>query len=162
MHFSHLFVLADACLLAAATSNSLLCTSLPDLPAAITKTPGALLELQRETTAIWAQAYADKDVDTLLAYTMEPYIQHNPGAPSGKAIAAAGLKQILSAPNLVNNVTRTISDLDYVALHVHRQQPGTLDKAIVDIFRLNGTCITEHWDVQQVMYPNATNPLAYF
>ncbi|WAO91672.1 Hypothetical protein NCS54_00915200 [Fusarium falciforme] len=80
----------------------------------------------------------------------------------GKAIAQAGMTQIFATPGLINNVTRVISDLDYVALHVHRTQLNTTDKAIADIFRLNGTCITEHWDVQQTMVPSFTNPLAYF
>ncbi|KAI8664011.1 hypothetical protein NCS55_00908000 [Fusarium keratoplasticum] len=106
--------------------------------------------------------YGDKDLDTLLSYVVDPYIQHNPLAPSGKAVAQAGMTQIFATPGLINNVTRVISDLDYVAIHVHRIQPNTTDKAIVDVFRLNGTCITEHWDVQQIMIPSSTSPLAYF
>ncbi|SCO92609.1 uncharacterized protein FRV6_16737 [Fusarium oxysporum] len=145
-----------------ASVESLLCQPLPYLPRSVAQSPHLLLESQRETTAIWAEAYAEKDLDVLLGYTMEPYTQHNPLAPSGKAIAAAGLNITFSIPGLINNVTRVISDLNFVVLHTHRKQPGTIDKAIVDIFRLNGTCITEHWDVQQTMYANSTNPLAYF
>lgn len=51
---------------------------------------------------------------------MDPYIQHSPGVPSGKAIAAMGLKTILFDPAIVNNVKRVIFDLDYVVLHVYR------------------------------------------
>lgn len=101
-------------------------------------------------------------MDTLLSYVVDPYINHNPNAISGKAVAEAGMRMVFARPGLINNVTRVISDLDYVALNVHRLEPNTTDVAIVDIFRLNGTCIEEHWDVQQVMYPNATNPIAYF
>lgn len=162
MRFSSLPVATVVAFLGQTASCFLACKVLPDLPESISESPEALLLLQRETTAIGAQAYADKNLDTLLSYVADPYIQHNPLAPSGKAIAQVGMTQIFATPGLINNVTRVISDLDYVALHVHRIQPNTTDKAIVDIFRLNGTCITEHWDVQQTMIPSSTNPLAYF
>ncbi|KAJ4169079.1 hypothetical protein NW754_011011 [Fusarium falciforme] len=162
MRFSSLCLAAAVAFLGQTACCSLACKVLPELPEFISESPEALLRLQRKTTAIWAQAYADKDLDTLLSYVVDPYIQHNPLAPSGKAIAQAGMTQIFASPGLINNVTRVISDLDYIALHVHRIQLNTTDKAIVDIFRLNGTCITEHWDVQQTMVPSLTNPLAYF
>lgn len=34
--------------------------------------------------------------------------------------------------------------------------------AVLDLFRMNGTCIEEHWDVAQQRPINATNPLALF
>ena len=34
--------------------------------------------------------------------------------------------------------------------------------AVADVFRLNGTCVMEHWDVDQARPANATNPLALF
>jgi predicted SnoaL-like aldol condensation-catalyzing enzyme len=34
--------------------------------------------------------------------------------------------------------------------------------ALADIYRMDGTCIVEHWDVQQARPANATNPLAMF
>ncbi|KAJ4212736.1 hypothetical protein NW759_011376 [Fusarium solani] len=77
----------------------------------ISESPKALLRLQRKTTAIWARAYADKDINTLLSYIVDPYIQHDPLAPSGKAIAQAGMTQIFAFLGLVNSVTRIISDL---------------------------------------------------
>ncbi|KAJ4175731.1 hypothetical protein NW759_017622, partial [Fusarium solani] len=69
-------------------------------------------------------SYVNKDLDTLLSYFVDPYIQHNPLAPSGKAIAQAGITQIFATPGLINVVTHIISDPDYVALHVHRIQPN--------------------------------------
>lgn len=123
---------------------NLACNVLADLPKEVSGSPEALLSVQHDTTAIWAKAYADKDVETLVSYVVDPYIQHNPAAPSGKAIAEAGMKMILSTPGLINNVTRILSDLNFAVLHTHRIQPNTTDKAIVDIFRLDGTCIIEH------------------
>lgn len=34
--------------------------------------------------------------------------------------------------------------------------------ALADIYRMNGTCIVEHWDVTQETLRNATNPIAMF
>lgn len=34
--------------------------------------------------------------------------------------------------------------------------------ALADLFRLNGTCVVEHWDVNQALPANATNPIALF
>ncbi|KAI8716308.1 Carboxylic ester hydrolase [Fusarium sp. LHS14.1] len=109
---------------------SLACQVLPELPKSISESPEALLRLQRTTTAIWAQAYADKDLNTLLSYGVDPYIQHNPLAPSGKAIAQVGMTQIFATPGLINNATRVVFDLDYVAVHVHRIPTNTVGKAI--------------------------------
>ncbi|KAI8225589.1 hypothetical protein K4K54_004428 [Colletotrichum sp. SAR 10_86] len=147
---------------ACAADCNLACNVLADLPKEVSGSPEALLSVQRDTTAIWAKAYADKDVDTLVSYVVDPYIQHSPAAPSGKTIAEAGMKIILTTPGLINNVSRIISDLNFAVLHTHRIQPNTTDKAIVDIFRLDGTCIIEHWDVQQIMTPSTVNPIAYF
>ena len=40
--------------------------------------------------------------------------------------------------------------------------PGLATKALVDIYRMDGTCIVEHWDVLQVVPANATNPVGFF
>jgi len=34
--------------------------------------------------------------------------------------------------------------------------------ALADIYRMDGTCIVEHWDVTQARPANATNPIAMF
>jgi predicted SnoaL-like aldol condensation-catalyzing enzyme len=32
----------------------------------------------------------------------------------------------------------------------------------MDLYRFQGTCIVEHWDVSQTITGNETNPIAFF
>ena len=46
--------------------------------------------------------------------------------------------------------------------HVRVNQVGEPPLALADIYRMEGTCIVEHWDVTQYLPANATNPIALF
>ena len=138
------------------------CARLCDLPAHITESEDTLLEEQRAGTRVWAQAYANKDVDTMMSFVVDDYIQHNPNILSGRSVAQEYITKRLSDPTIINNVTLVITQVNFVMLHVHRKQQGRPDKAMADIYRLDGTCIAEHWDVQQDFEENMPNPLAFF
>jgi predicted SnoaL-like aldol condensation-catalyzing enzyme len=87
------------------------------------------------------------------------YVQHNPGAPDGPE----GLKAFLGFlkekfPQSRSEIKRVFADGDYVILHVHAvREPGTRGSAIVDIFKLEGGKIVEHWDVVQPIPDKAAN-----
>ena len=117
---------------------------------------------QRLAAAAFTGAYANKNVDTMMSYVLEDYIQHNPNIQSGRDIAHEYLGKRLSDPGIINNVTKVISDLNYIMVHVHRTQPGEKDRALADVYRFDGTCIAEHWDVQEDVEEDAPNPLAWF
>ncbi len=51
---------------------------------------------------------------------------------------------------------------DIGLIHVRVDEEGHLPIALADIYRMNGTCIVEHWDVTQETPRNATNPIAMF
>lgn len=138
------------------------CSRLIDLPDEVSECEETLLGAQREATAVWSNAYGSKDIDTMMSYVVEDYIQHNPNIQSGRHVAQRYIKGRLSSPEIINNVTRVVSQLNFVMLHVHRTQPGEKERAMADIYRLDGTCIAEHWDVQQEMDPGAPNDLAFF
>lgn len=138
------------------------CAVLQDLPHHISQNDDALLNHQRAATAVWSKAYGDKDVDTMMSYVRQDYIQHNPNIKSGREIARKYITKRLSTPQLVNNITLVVSQLNFVLLHVHRINPGEKDRAMADIYRLDGTCIAEHWDVQQEMDSENPNPAAFF
>lgn len=92
-----------------------------------------------------------------LTYVSPDYINHSPYAPQGRAAAIAFLKY------LIPSVNRTIvhetfdGSIGFVHLNVAGGQ-----MAVADVFRLDGTCVMEHWDVDQAKPANATNPLSLF
>ena len=92
-----------------------------------------------------------KDFDAASKYFGPKYIQHNPGAPDG----IEGFKTFVNFlrskfPNSHSEIKKVFADGDYVILHVQAvREPGTLGRAIVDIFRLEDGKIVEHWDVAQ-------------
>ncbi len=92
-----------------------------------------------------------KDYDAASKYLGDKYVQHNPTAADGPA----GLKGFIDFlksqfPQQHNEVKHVYTDGDFVILHVHSvRTPGTLGRAIVDIFRLESGKVVEHWDVIQ-------------
>lgn len=96
----------------------------------------------------------------LLDHMPEDYIQHNPFVLSGRDTAIQGLS--FFSPETVNfTVARHGVDGGIAFAHVRMQIVGSSDpSAVVDLFRFNGSCMQEHWDVIQQEPKNATNPLA--
>jgi predicted SnoaL-like aldol condensation-catalyzing enzyme len=110
------------------------------------------LEANKKTVLEFYEAGLNqKDFEAAAKYFGPKYIQHNPGAPDG----IEGFKTFVNFlrskfPNSHSEIKKTFADGDYVILHVHAvREPGTLGRAIVDIFRLENGKIVEHWDVAQ-------------
>jgi predicted SnoaL-like aldol condensation-catalyzing enzyme len=84
-------------------------------------------------------------------------IEHSPGNPSGRD---AFIKHILNQPvaDASLDLKRVIADGDLVALHYHLvPNGGGRGQAVVDIWRVEGDQIVEHWDVvQDVPKPSET------
>lgn len=92
-------------------------------------------------------------------YVAPSYRQHNPRVPDGPEAAIVFLsKRFADNPEASNVVKRVIADGDLVALHVHASA-NAADRgvAIVDIFRVEGGRIVEHWDVIQPVPETAAN-----
>ena len=92
-----------------------------------------------------------KDYELARPYMTDTYIQHNPTAesgPEGLRDWLVGFKQ--NAPNLRVDTKRVIAEGDCVMLHSHGSD-GTPENssAVMDVFRLEGDKIAEHWDVIQ-------------
>jgi predicted SnoaL-like aldol condensation-catalyzing enzyme len=127
---------------------------LPAVMLAMSVIPGfaADLEANKKTVLEFYEAGLNKkDFDAAAKYFGPKYIQHNPGAPDG----IEGFKTFVNFlrtkfPNSHSEIKKVLADGDYVILHVHAvREPGTLGRAIVDIFRLEDGKIVEHWDVAQ-------------
>src|SRR5262245_6855673 len=107
----------------------------------------------------YEKAINQKDFEAASRHFGNRYVQHNPGAADGPE----GLKAFLGFlkekfPQSRSEIKRVFADGDYWILHVHAvREPGTRGSAIVDIFKLEGGKIVEHWDVVQPIPEKAAN-----
>ncbi len=101
--------------------------------------------------AFYEAALNEKDVEKVNKFLGDTYIQHNPWVTDGPE----GLLRFVrfrreKFPLSRNQVKMVIAEGDLVALHVHSVLvPGTPGRNIVDIFRVDGGKVVEHWDVIQ-------------
>lgn len=93
--------------------------------------------------------YEDRRVSEAFdRYVSDDYRQHSPTLPDGPAAAVAVLTDKFAAPDLVLSVRRLLVDGDTGVLLIHGQN-GDVRFAVVDVYRVAGGRIVEHWDVNQ-------------
>ena len=101
----------------------------------------------------------DNPRDGFMAWMHPDYIQHNPNAPTGRDATLAMMEASLARlPDLSHEVKRVIwGDENLVAVHFHfKYEPDTRGYSVVDILRIDGGYIREHWDVIQEVPDPAT------
>ena len=97
-------------------------------------------------------------------YIAPGYIQHSSLAQPG----VQALKDFLDfvkvqSPEGTHNLKRAFVDGDHVVIHHHViRHAGDPGLAVVDIFRVEGGKIVEHWDVLQDVPEAPVNPLPMF
>jgi predicted SnoaL-like aldol condensation-catalyzing enzyme len=109
--------------------------------------------------------YVEKRVREAFETWVEPgYIQHNPMAQTGRDAAIAFLEPFFkSHPDIHYSIKRIIADGNLVAVHSHGVfNPGERGLAIVDILRVEGCKIAEHWDVAQAVPEKSANTNGMF
>ena len=97
-------------------------------------------------------------------YISPDYVQHSSLAPPGRE----ALKEFLDfirgqSPDAETHIKRSFVDGDHVICHTHvirhRGDPGL---AVIDIFRIEGDMIVEHWDVLMEVPANPVNTVPMF
>lgn len=109
--------------------------------------------------------YGERKVrEAFMEWVKPDYIQHNPLAADGRDAAIAALEPfVASRPGLRYDVKRIIAEGDLVAVHNHAKfTPEDRGLAVVDIFRVEGCKIAEHWDVAQPVPEKSANPHPMF
>ncbi len=102
----------------------------------------------------------DNPQDAFTCWMHPDYVQHNPNAPTGRDATLAMMRASMTRlPDLTHEVKRVVwGDADLVAVHFHfRREQGTRGHAIIDILRVAGGYIVEHWDVMQEVPDPATS-----
>jgi predicted SnoaL-like aldol condensation-catalyzing enzyme len=88
--------------------------------------------------------------DAFRLYAGTPYRQHNPLIEDGMEGLKKFFAWILSNhPGARGEIKRVFADDDHVILHSHWHglSDNPRGEAVVDIFRLEGGKVLEHWDV---------------
>ncbi|HQS71561.1 MAG: hypothetical protein B7Y36_10645 [Novosphingobium sp. 28-62-57] len=113
--------------------------------------------------------YMQKKVRSSFERWVDPgYIQHNPYAATGRDAAIAFLEKFVQEnPGQRTKIHRIIADGDMVAVHSHGWNEGgdaaaKRGFAVVDIFRVQGCKVMEHWDVLSPVPAEAANTNTMF
>ena len=86
--------------------------------------------------------------------------EHDPFDAQGRIANEDKLVNII--PYVPSTVLRMSFDNNIGLAHVRVDEANEEPIALADIYRMDGTCIVEHWDVTQARPANATNPIAMF
>jgi predicted SnoaL-like aldol condensation-catalyzing enzyme len=115
-----------------------------------------VLEMYREVLIKMDASKVDR-------YISPDYLQHSSLAPPGRDALKQFLQMIRKeSPDARTDIKRAFVDGDHVVCHVHVMRfPGDPGLAVVDIFRVAGNLIVEHWDVLMEVpaKPVNTNPM---
>ena len=98
------------------------------------------------------RAFVDRDPTLVDAYFGANYRQHNPRIPDGPAAIA---KMIPTLTGLTYEFGMAVADGDLVMVHGRYTGLGPKPMVVVDIFRIDGGKVVEHWDVMQEEVPAA-------
>lgn len=150
--------------LAALPLAALLLTALPLTAIAQTRDLVREEANRRLVVEFYEAVFIHHDLTAADRFLSEGYIQHNPLVPDGRAAFVAVFTRVFAAnPQASSRIIRTATDGDLVWLHSHsRSSPTDRGRAIVDIFRVQGDRITEHWDVIQPVPETAANANTMF
>ena len=109
--------------------------------------------------------YRKKNVRKTFEDWVHPdYIQHKPSLPNGREAVILFLERLLERfPDRTFTIHRIIASDDLVAVHYHSQATQA-DRgfAVVDIFRVEGCQMVEHWDVVQPVPEESANDNTMF
>jgi predicted SnoaL-like aldol condensation-catalyzing enzyme len=116
-------------------------------------------------TQFMTQLYVDKKVREAFETWVDPgYIQHNPMAETGRDAAIGFLEPFFAQhPAIHYTIARVIADGNLVAVHSHGVfSADDRGIAVVDILRVEGCKVMEHWDVVQPVPEKSVNSNGMF
>ena len=123
-------------------------------------------ETNKDIAVAFYQAVIEGRVeDAFRLYAVPTYRQHNPLIEDGMEGVKKFVAWIMANhPNARGEIKRIFADGDHVILHSHwhglSDNPG--GEAVVDIFRLEGDKVVEHWDVIQPIPETSANANTMF
>jgi len=127
----------------------------------------ALEHNKRIVREFYDQAFNQhQPVEAAMKYLREDYKQHNPHVADGRKGFIDAFANPTEPDESVTNFKRFIAEDDLVMVHSHGidhpNDPKDRGVAVVDIFRVQGDLITEHWDVGQKVPETSKNSNGMF
>lgn len=137
------------------------------VPASAAPAKGQVCKLtpKQVVTRFMDEFYIKGEVRHAFETWVDPtYIQHNPYAATGRDAAIAFLEPFMKAnPGHKAEIKRILADGNMVMVHTHsRMKPDERGSAVVDIFRVQGCKVMEHWDVLQPVPEKSANSNTMF
>jgi predicted SnoaL-like aldol condensation-catalyzing enzyme len=123
------------------------------------------LKPKEVVTQFMTKFYVDKKVREAFETWVDPgYIQHNPMAETGRDAAIRFLEPFFAQHSDISySIKRVIADGNLVAVHSHGKfAPEDRGIAVVDILRVQGCKVMEHWDVVQPVPEKSANTNTMF
>jgi predicted SnoaL-like aldol condensation-catalyzing enzyme len=123
------------------------------------------LQPRQVVTQFMTSFYIDKKVREAFETWVDPgYIQHNPLAETGRDAAIKFLEPFFAThPDIHYTIARIMADGNLVAVHSHGVfAAGERGIAVVDILRVEGCKVMEHWDVAQPVPEKSANTNGMF
>ena len=111
------------------------------------------LERNKALVKQFFAAVEGRDQATVERIVREDYIQHMPGIPTGRAAILHYIDMV--APKGLGKMpqfARVIAEGDLVMVHFRREDPNG-PVATMEIFRIQGGQIAEHWAVTEPIPP---------
>jgi len=116
-------------------------------------------------TAFFTAAFvARQPTDAAIRYVSpDEYVQHNPNGRNGRESFINGFAKYVESTAYRCDIKRVVAEGDLVVVHSHcKEKPDDRGSAVVDIFRVEGNLIVEHWDVMQAIPEAPRNPNTMF
>jgi predicted SnoaL-like aldol condensation-catalyzing enzyme len=123
------------------------------------------LKPKEVVTRFMTQFYVDKKIREAFETWVDPgYVQHNPMAATGRDAAVNFLEPFFAThPDIQYSIARIIADGNLVAVHSHGKfAADDRGVAVVDILRVEGCKVMEHWDVVQPVPEKSANSNGMF
>jgi predicted SnoaL-like aldol condensation-catalyzing enzyme len=100
-------------------------------------------------------------IKALQTHAADTYVQHNPSAMSGRENTINFFKGLPPGAKTTREIiNQGIGSNNTGFVHYKMTRGEGKPQAVVDVYRMEGTCVMEHWDVMQERPTGAKNPLA--
>ncbi|KAJ7252979.1 hypothetical protein C8J57DRAFT_1661159 [Mycena rebaudengoi] len=118
---------------------------------------------QHEIFEVFAKLwYIERNLTQAFTHVAANQIQHNPFLPDGAVSTFDFVNPLLRNPAVTVEVLHQAFVAPIGWVHYRIDGLNAEPTAIVDVFRFDGACMVEHWDVMEERPINATNPHALF